>query len=220
MSRLPNRTETVSALPDHYEEVYHLSVTDGESLAWLNILSFLLFVPFYLLMRLWDGIVGDSDGIQALSQIDTLFWIMGIIGVFLIHEWLHGQAIRWTGHRPRYGAKYVRVGPIHLPYVLFATADDAYFRRFDFVIIALVPVVVITLVGMGLLPLFPPEVRGYLVAAVVLNGGGSIGDLWMTVVVIRAAPDVLVLDQEDAITVYAPAASGKDTQNTEPPSTG
>ncbi|HLV36517.1 MAG TPA: DUF3267 domain-containing protein, partial [Spirillospora sp.] len=75
--------------------------------------------------------------------------------------------------------------------------------RNHFVIIALAPLVVITLVGMVLMIFMPDSIAYYIGLIVVLNAAGSIGDLWMTAAVLRYPPDTLVRDEADSIRIYA-----------------
>lgn len=196
-----DRSSPITTLPEDYGEVYHLSILDSATLWQMQLLSIALFIPFMLLMDFWADAVQTIRGpYQVTQQLpDVVFWI-GIIGVFILHELIHGIAIRWVGHTPRYGAKWA--GPV--PYVLFATADGAYFRPGEFIVIALAPVVMITLVGMVLMILLPDYMTWFIAVAVVLNGGGAIGDLWMTVVTLRHPPTSLIRDEEDSITIFAP----------------
>lgn len=199
-------------LPPDYRQVYHLTLMDMANMVWLNVLSFALLIPFVALMIGWIALVQPIR--EPLSGDIILPWPMLwllVLLVFPLHELVHGLVIQWTGHRPRYGSKSVRIGPIRVPVVLFATADNAYFWRNDFIAIALAPVVVITGAGMLLVLLLPDSFATYISLAVVLNGSGAVGDLWMTAVVLRYPPESLVRDEEDSITVFAPSPQ------TEPP---
>ncbi|MEQ8674923.1 MAG: DUF3267 domain-containing protein [Aggregatilineales bacterium] len=197
-----NRPEPIHVLPEDYREVRYLRLTEPQLLLWLNVLSFVLLVPFFFFMVWWTGLVQDIRGAQTSGEI--LWWVgwFGVLLVFPLHEWLHGVAIRWMGHRPRYGMKTFTVLIVKVPYVLFATADNALFRRGEFVVIALAPVMVITLVGMGVMLIAPYSLHTFIAIAVILNGGGAIGDLWMTLVVLRHPSDSLVRDEEDSLRIY------------------
>ena len=210
--------------PQGYHEVYYLTITDRDKLLWLNMLSIALLLPFIGLMWWWSQVV---DGLRStvesgLQSVPDVVWWLGVILVFPLHEWIHGLAIQWAGHKPRYGAKFVQIARLKLPYVLFATADGVFFRRGQFIVIALAPVVVITLAGMMLLYFLPGFLWNYVIVAVVLNGSGAIGDIWMTVMALRYSSRSLVLDLEDSIRIYEFSGSdvGNSTQNIDPPSSG
>lgn len=197
-----NRPQPIHDLPEDFREVRYLNLTQPSLLLWLNILSFVLLVPFFFLMVWWAGTIQAVRGTEASAEIAWWIGWIGVLLVFPLHEWLHGVAIRWMGHRPRYGMKTFSLLGIKLPYVLFATADNALFRRGEFIIVALMPVAVITLAGMALMLIAPLSLTTYLAIAVILNGGGAIGDLWMTWVVLRHPPESLVRDEEDSIRIY------------------
>jgi hypothetical protein len=193
----------ITDLPEDYREVYYLTIEDQNTLLQLNILSVALLVPFIALMYIWQQAVlvlrGPLGGLENLPGV--LLWIF-VLGVLPLHEWIHGLAIQRVGYTPRYGAKYVELGPIKLPYVLYATTDDGLFLRDQFITVALAPVVVITLLGMVLMLVVPDVLSTYIAAAVVINGSGAVGDLWMTVVARRYPPDALVRDEADSIRIY------------------
>lgn len=198
------QTAEVNPPPDGYRDAYYLSVTDPQKLAWLNILSLVLLVPFILLMWLWTSSVQDMRGAYdtSLNAIPGIvFWLV-VIGVLPLHELVHGLAIQATGYTPRYGAKYTLVGKVKIPYILYATADGVYFTRNQFIVIALAPVIVITLLGLLLVYILPDFMALYIGAAVVINGSGAVGDLWMTAVALRYPASALVLDEADSITIY------------------
>jgi hypothetical protein len=66
--------------------------------------------------------------------------------------------------------------------------------------VALAPLVIVTLAGMALTLLLP---AGYLlVAAVVIHAGGAIGDLWMVRHVLRYPASAIVQDEADRIRIY------------------
>lgn len=190
--------------PDGYREVYYLGVTEPDKLVWLNIWALALLPPFILLALWWSAAVKDLRGTYTtgLQSVPGIVWWIAVIGVLPLHELVHGFAITLTGHKPRYGAQYVDMGRLKIPYILYATADGVYFLRNQFVMIALAPLIVLTLVGLVMIYALPDFLALYIGAAVVINGSGSVGDLWMTMVALRYAPDALVLDEADSIRIY------------------
>lgn len=202
--------DPIHELPAGYAEVEYLVLTRPGPLFVLNVLSLVLLAPFFVLMALWTTFIIDLRGpfpADPLANVPELVRWLGVFGVLLLHEWIHGRAIRRAGHRPRYGWKTVGIGPLRVPVVLYATADGAYFRRDEFLLVALAPLVVITLAGMLLVALLPDAVGVYVSVAVMLNGGGAIGDLWMSAVALGYPRQALIRDEADSIRIYL--ASGQ-----------
>lgn len=186
-------------LPDEYVEVRHLVATEPRTLLRLNLASLVPLVIALLFMGWWWAFVRQMRGPYSTAFSESLSVLVAVVVVIVVtfggHELMHGLAIRWAGHKPRFGME-LRKG------VLFATADGAYFPRNHFVIIALAPLVLLTVIGM-ILMVFVPDTIGYYVGLiVVLNAAGSIGDLWMTVEVLRYPPDALVRDEADSIRIF------------------
>ena len=202
-------------LPAGYTEVRHVVLTESRLLLRLNLLSLLPLALMLIWMALWWGLV--SPGRASVPAPDIPWWLSLIailLVVFPLHELLHGLAIRCFGHHARYGAKLSKG-------VLYATAENALFRRHEYLIVALAPVVLITLAAMLLMRLVPAWLAYYLALAAVINAGGAVGDLWAARVVSRYSPRALVRDEADGFRVYEPAgAAGSSTQNSAPPSAG
>lgn len=186
-------------IPAGYREVVHLVVTEGKRILILNLLSLVPLVIALLGMAAWWQVVVHLRGTNPGS--DVPWWLSIIILVIVvipIHEGLHGLAILLTGHKPRFGAKLDKG-------VVYATADGALFRRNDFIMIALAPIVVMTLVGMGLMIVLPDGLANLVSLGIVFNAASAIGDLWMTWVVLRYPSSALVKDEEDGIRVFTRA---------------
>jgi hypothetical protein len=138
--------------------------------------------------------LGAPFVIEAIpNNLPSWVGIVLIIAVLPLHEWIHGLAIRRFGHTPRYGIKWS---------VLFATSDGAYFRRNEFVQIALAPLVVISLAGIGLTWVFPLGIAEWVALAVAVNAAGAIGDIWMTAVILSYDKSVLVQDEADSMRIF------------------
>jgi len=189
--------QPITDLPPGYTEVEHLVVTDEKRLLWLNVLALIpLVISTAAMLGWWVLILRLRDG-----RPGELVWWAGlliVLAVLPLHEGLHAAAIRWAGHKPRFGAKLDKG-------VLYATADGALFRRAEFIVIALAPIVVITLVGMVLMVVLPDWPAFWVGIAVIVNASSAIGDLWMVAVVRRYAGDALVRDEADGIRIFTPS---------------
>lgn len=129
----------------------------------------------------------------ALSFL-TFLALMAL--VVFPHELCHGIAIRAFGGEPRYG---FGVSYFVFPYA-FATSDTRLTRN-RFVVVALAPLIVLTLLGVPLMVLF--EIP-WLAVPLALNAGGAVGDVWMSLLLLSYPAEVTVLDRETGVEVYGP----------------
>ncbi len=205
----------IHELPPGYAEITYVLLTEDQLLLRLNLLAAVPVVLMVAFMALWWAVV--SQGRASDPSIPVPWWLalfVIIVVVLPLHELIHGIVIRARGQHVRYGAKLSKG-------VLYATADEALFRRNEYVAVALAPLVTITLLVMVLMALLPQGWAYYAGIAAVLNAGGAVGDLWTVSIVLRYPPQALVRDEADGFRIYAPgAASGSSIQNTEPPSAG
>ncbi len=188
----------IHELPPNYREVRHLVATDSRTLLILNLVSLIPIGIALGLVGLWWAFVRQTrGGIVGGEDVSPIIGIIGVlVTVFVVHEGIHGLFIAVYGHRPRFGFK-----PQHG--VFYATANDALFPRNPFLVIALAPLVVMTVVGLALMLVVPDALGYYVGLVIVLNAGGAVGDLWMAAVVVRYPPDTLVRDEADSIRIYA-----------------
>ena len=194
----------IHTLPESYREAKHLVATERGMLLRLNIASMIPLGLALIFMGWWWALVRNMRGSYNTAFSESLSPVIAVIVVlvatFGLHEALHGLAIHWFGHKPRFGIALDKG-------VMYATTDNALFPRNQFVAIALAPLVVMTLAGMILMILLPDRLAYYAGLVVVLNAAGAIGDLWMSAEVLRYSPDTLVRDEADGIRIYTQDAS-------------
>lgn len=195
-------------LPAGYTEYHRYVLTDQRLLLMLNLAALIPLALSLILMALWQAIV--VGGLRSAGIVHPLpsggdipWWLGVIIGFFVVlpfHELLHGIMIRRFGHRVKYGIKW-EMG------ALYALAENALFRRNQYLIVLLTPITVITLLGL-LLNLWLPDSWSYVVVlGVALNAGGAIGDLWMARILLRFPPHVIIRDDATGFTLFDLAAS-------------
>ncbi len=191
----------IREVPENYHETRHLIATEPRTLLWLNLASLGPLVVALLLMGWWWAFVRQLRGPHSTAFSESLSGVVAVVAVLAItfggHEAVHGLAIRLLGHRPRFGMM-LRKG------VFYATADNALFPRNHFIMIALAPLLLLTVAGMVVMIFVPDTISYYVGLIVVLNAAGSIGDLWMTAVALRYPPEALVRDEADSIRIYVP----------------
>lgn len=194
----------IRELPASYVETYQLVLTDPRLLLRLNLLAVLPLGGMLALVGGWIVLIAPAVRAALAIPDGPAYeppWFAALIAVMIItlplHELLHGAAIRAFGHRPRYGIKLDKG-------VLYATADRALFRRDEYIVVALMPLIGITLVCLIATVVLPVWTQFWLLLAAALNAGGAIGDLWMVRVLLRFPRSALVQDVEDGFRLYQP----------------
>jgi Putative zincin peptidase len=121
----------------------------------------------------------------------VLLWLAinaaGYCLMLLLHELLHGAAFLLWGGRPYLGAK--------LPYALYCGAKNQLFRRNQYLVVGLAPLVVITLAGL-IVTLLSPTLASYTLFVTVGNISGAAGDVWSVRRLARLLATTLVEDTE------------------------
>jgi hypothetical protein len=110
--------------------------------------------------------------------------------VLPLHEVIHALAFALWGGRPYFGAK--------LPLALYCGAKDQLFRRNQYLVVGLAPLVLITLAAI-FFTLLAPGLAAYTLLATIGNFSGAAGDLWSVYRLLRQPASVLV---EDTATGY------------------
>jgi len=189
----------VRELPPDYREARHLVITASGTILWLNIVAFLPMIAAFFLMAAWLSFVIRVRGSWPVNIGGVPIWVTLVVLVLALiplHEGVHGLAILWVGHRPRFGAKLSKM-------VVYATTDAGLFRRNEFIVVAVAPLLMLTVLGMLLVFVVPDSVAYYISLAVILNAGSAIGDLWMLAEVLRYPASAVIRDEEDGIRVFA-----------------
>ncbi|MBE9509281.1 MAG: DUF3267 domain-containing protein, partial [Bacteroidetes bacterium] len=90
-----------------------------------------------------------------------------------------------------------------LPY--FYATTKTIFPRNQFIVTAIAPLVVISLVVIGIMAAYPP-IAHWMIIPFVINGSGAVGDLWVTRNILRCPKHVLVEDRKNGVIIH-----GKET---------
>ena len=145
---------------------------------------------FTALYTLFTGKVGFNFTSGTILISVALF-----IGTLVLHELIHGVFISIYGGKPRYGAGIAYI----LPY-FYATTKTVFLRN-QFIVIAIAPLVLISLVGIGLMAAFP-SIAHWIFIPLVINASGAVGDLWVTRNVLRYPKHVLLEDRKTGLIIY------------------
>jgi hypothetical protein len=180
--------------------VHRLLLTERRTLVWMNVIGSLGFMlalaAVFSLLAVYHHVGAPLvlDGLP--TSLPVWVYLLMAVGTLILHEGLHGAAIGVLGYRPRFGLKLRRL-------VLYTTAD-AYFSRRQYLAVTLAPLLGITLVGLPVMLLLPVSLAAWVGMMVAMNAASSIGDLWMTAVMVSFPADALFLDEADGMSIFLP----------------
>ena len=173
------------------EEVELLEPAQMRPLAILSLLLLLIGIIFFGFLNYISYTIQAHSNTGTSSIPNLLVWILiNIIGYILIlpiHELIHAAAFVLWGGKPYFGAK--------LPYALYCGARNQLFRRNQYFVVGLAPLVVITLAGIILI-LLSPVLASYTLFALIGNFSGAAGDIWVVRRLLRKPSSILVEDTE------------------------
>jgi hypothetical protein len=198
-------TEATKTLPPGYTARGSIDLQENQrALIILNIAS----LPVLLLagwLMFWFTITVRPELSAGSFQLEGLEILGALAGVVLLmalmitlHEAIHGLFFwLFTRERPFFGLK---------TFYAYAAAPDWYIPRGPYLVVGLAPLVVITLLGMALVPVAPPLLLAAVLLVVVANAAGAVGDIAVVGWLLLQRRPTLVCDKGDAITIYQPAA--------------
>ena len=203
----------LTTLPTGYGLVRRLGIETARTFWALNVAALVPFAISFWLFTLLDRLLtrlytvpepgmwlGSTERIEL-----SLLAILLVVAMLSIHELCHGLAYRAFGAKPRYGVNLRK-------FVAYASAENYYISRNAYIVVALAPLVILslaTVIGMALTGGIWRLMVMLLGAA---NAGGSIGDLWFTWVCLRAPHTLLVRDFGDGAELFAPELARQVSQ--------
>lgn len=135
--------------------------------------------------------------IAPLSFPAIVLWIflniLAYIVILPLHEAIHGLAFLLWGGKPYFGTK--------LPFALYCGAKQQLFRRNQYLVVGLAPLVVITLAAI-VLTLAAPGLASYVLFGTVGNFSGAAGDVWVAQRLWKQPSHILVEDTQDGYTAW------------------
>jgi hypothetical protein len=185
-----------ATVPPGYCEVLYWRISDrrGHLLA-INLLAFVMLSLFGYVFTSLVFLFGHPP---AEGDIDLLPLVPGVIFLVLVHELTHGIAMRVYGAQPRYGFLWKGL-------MFYATAPGHAFRRNQYLVVALAPLVSLSLLACCAIRLLAGS--DFYTAAIVailaaVNGSSSTGDLWISTIMLRYPPQAYVVDERDGMRVF------------------
>lgn len=199
MADIYTQTEIQSSVPGGFQEVVHYKLSDSTSRG-IPILAIFLFLLSGSLFLAFALTIGKFDPSLMQGGFKIGIWEAGvglaaIPATIVLHEVVHGLAMRMFGARPKYGMLRT-----HL--VFYATAPGYAFRRNACIMVEMAPLVVLsvfTILGMFVLQgtIWVP----LLILCATMNASGAAADLWMTSKIFRYSKAAYIIDERDGFKV-------------------
>jgi hypothetical protein len=194
-----SQASSSGTLPDNYQEVLHWTIKENPArLILLQILAIPLCVLSGLAFSRLAVSLGRLPSPLTFGLVEIVIAIAAILLTIVLHELAHGIAMQMFGARPRYGALWKQA-------MFYATAPEYAFRRNDYIQIALAPFVLLSaLAVLGMWFLSGTFWVAALAIGGIINASGAIGDLWITMIVLRYPVTAYIIDEKDGIRVFLP----------------
>jgi hypothetical protein len=203
MQTINDQVSTAGELPENYKQALSWKVTGKPMrVIALNIVGVILFILFGMVFSSLAIRLGKmpSEGNFRVGLGEMGLAVAGIVLTFILHELTHGLAMQMFGAKPKYGIIWKGL-------MLYATSPGYAYRRNNYVVIALAPFVfisVLTILGMWILQ--GTAWVALLAVCGVINASGAVGDMWITMIVLRYSVTAYVMDERDGIRVFLPKA--------------
>jgi hypothetical protein len=191
-------------LPENYRSAGTLDLSKNRrALIGMNVLAVGLLVGFgYLFLRIMirlrpvDGTAAFSFSMEGpfgillyLAYIAALY-----AAVIILHEAIHGIFF-WifTRSRPKFAFKV---------WYAYATAPGWYLPRNQYAVVAITPLVVLSLLGIASFLFIPAGMLTPVLLFVTFNAAGAVGDIIVLFWLLSKPSTCLASDQGDAVTLY------------------
>lgn len=204
----------VQQLPATYQKIGAIDLKqNGRLMLLLNILGLVgMFLSGYLFFRaiLWlrpeyanQVFSGEFRG----GLVEIMMVILEILGLtvinILLHEGIHGIFFwLFTGSRPQFAFRWTYA---------YAAAPDWYIPRNQYLVTSLAPLVLISLLALGMFTFVPSAWLLAVWFVAISNASGAVGDLAVALWLVRQPATCLAQDRGDAVTLYTPQENTAST---------
>ncbi len=196
--------QSTQSLPTEYESVGTFNLRNNpQALLQLNLLGFVFFAVsawgFTTLLGLLRpeesriGLTQSYEGLGGGLQVVLAILLLTVVMVVL-HEALHGFFFwLYTRAMPKFAFRGAYA---------YAAAPTWYLPKAKYLTVALAPVVLLSLLGIGLMAVVPAGWFLALLFILITNASGAVGDLWVVAWLLRQPRDCYAQDSGDAVTLY------------------
>jgi hypothetical protein len=192
--------KSTKTLPENYSLAWQIDVEkDKGQMILLQLLAFpwgllvLVFLGWYV-MTLRPELFGGQAFEISMGVILALLPVLGLS--VILHELVHG-AFFWvfTREQPRFGFTLLYA---------YATAPGWFFSTSRYWLIGLAPLVILSAIGLALIPFAREELVYLLLFGVFINASGAIGDIYIVTRLALEPAGTLVEDQGTGFRIYRP----------------
>ncbi len=195
-------------LPPDFHSIGTFNLKNNtRALLQLNVLGFVLFAVSVALFRYLLQLIRPVEAQQGLAlgfsnfngAIQIILAIIGVTVVMIVlHEAVHGLFFwLFTRSQPKFAFRGAYA---------YASAPTWYIPKSHYLVVALAPLVLLSLLGLVLMVVIPVEGFILLLMFLVFNAGGAIGDLWVVGWLLRQSAPTYALDEGDAVTLFVKKA--------------
>ena len=199
MARLLRLNEVRATAEGEQPPGYRLLRLGHLNLGLLSVLSLVALPPAFVFFAFVTGPLGgpfDLRNGEFTFHVDlvglALIIVVALFVLPVIHELVHGAVAAFFGGRPVYG-----IGP---------GVAFCHFREFvgigAYAAILVAPLLVLSVVGVLLMPVTPGLLRGSLLAFLITNAAGAVGDIAALTQLFRLPAGVLIADTSSGFEVY------------------
>jgi hypothetical protein len=193
----------VKNLPDNYHNAKTLDLSGSKVILWMNIAAIpLLFIYgwlFYHLITLKNPLIPNQVGIYrlftAFSLLELFLCILTIVVMLVLHELVHGIFFYlFTREKPEFAIK---------PGYAYAAAPEWYFSKFQYVMVGLAPLLIISFASLFVAAGTTSTIMPYFLIIATFNAAGSLGDVIVVVWILHQPKNILVSDKGDVFITYS-----------------
>jgi hypothetical protein len=184
---------------------YGLASRSHLNLPLLSILNLAVLPPAWLAFALLTAPLGGPVDLFARPfalRFDlaglALVLLTAVLVLPVVHELAHGLVAALCRARPVYGLG---------PGVAFCHFRELVTRD-QYVAIVAAPLLLISIAGVAAMPATPPLLRGPLLALLVMNVAGAVGDVAVLTDVARLPRAALIADTREGFEAYLPGEAG------------
>ena len=189
-------------LPEGYHQNGAFDLKNRRFLVWLNVFGVIAVIVFlFLFGAVFMVMRPEAFGEITISTdtfLDTILFIIvmaaAIFTVLVLHELIHGLFF-WVFSRqkPIFGFKGLYA---------YATLPGWYFPRNQFLVITIAPLILISILGVLLVPVMPFNSLWIIFLALIVNASGATGDIIVTFRLLFKPKTTLTQDFAETITFY------------------
>ena len=190
-------------LPAGYEELFSLDLSKNKAaVILLNLAGAFLFIGFgWLFVRASMVLRFDfweAGGPLAFSIWEIVNFLIALALMLVLHEGVHGLLFwLFSRARPEFGFTGLYA---------YASAPEWHFPRNQYLVVGLGPLVLLSVLGLAIMPVIPFAGLPALLFFLTLNASGAVGDLYVIACVLTYSPNVYINDLGDSFTIYGPGA--------------